>query len=104
MFLLPRTAFAQTFSNVAKNSVIHDLVTKIMNAVIIPIIEGLFLFTFLMFVWGVVNMIRNADSEDGRKEGRSHVLWGVIGMVIMISAYGIIRLIANTVGAGDPFQ
>ena len=78
----------------------------IMTYIVVPILEGFFVFTFLIFVWGVVQMIIHADDPDGRKTGQNHVLWGVIGMTIMISAYGIIRLIAATlapVGVESPF-
>lgn len=93
---------ARSLSDVtAKHPTINVLIGKIMNAVVGPIIEGLFLFTFLMFVWGVVGLIRHGDDPDARKTGQNHILWGSIGMFIMISAYGIIRLIGNTIGGID---
>jgi hypothetical protein len=105
MLLLPHTALAQgarSLSEVTtKHPVINTLLLKIMNVIVIPIIEGLFIFTFFMFVWGVVQMIRNADDPSAREDGQRHILWSVIGMFIMVSAYGIVRVIANTVGGMD---
>ncbi len=86
------------------NPALTGIVNKILDVIVIPIIEGLFVFTVLVFIWGVVGLIRNADNADGRKTGQNHVIWGVVGMAIMFSAYGIIRLIGNTVGVGDPFR
>ncbi len=104
MFLLASTAFAQTFSKVAANPTANAIITKIMNAIVIPVAEGFFLFTTLIFIWGVFGLIRNGDDPDARKDGQRHILWGVVGMFIMVSAYGIIRVIANTLGVGDPFS
>lgn len=106
MLFSARTALAQTFSKVASNPTVNNLVTKIMTVIVLPIVEGLFILTFLIFIWGIFKMIRNTDDATAHKVARDHVLWGVIGMVIMISAIGIIRVIANTVGmgVGDPFQ
>jgi hypothetical protein len=104
MFFLAEIAHAQVFQKVQANPVVNSLVTKIMDVIVLPAVEGLFIFTFLIFIWGVVGFIRNKDDATARTEGGQHILWGVIGMFIMISAYGIIRVIANTVGVGDPFQ
>jgi hypothetical protein len=44
-------------------------------------------------------MVTNAQDESVRSKGRWHIFGGVIGMVIMLSAWGIIHLIANTVNS-----
>lgn len=33
------------------------------------------------------------------QEGRQHMLWGIIGMFIMVSVFGIMRILINTLGA-----
>ena len=105
MFLEAKIAFAQTFSNFASNSpVAASIVTRIINAIVIPLVQGLFVLAGLVFIWGVFKLITHADDSAKRKEGQTHILWGVIGMFIMISAYGIIRLIGSTVGVENPFQ
>ena len=105
MLFLASTAFAQGAQSLseisAKNPVLNSIVGRIMSAIVIPILEGLFLFTFLMFVWGVVSLIRKGDEPEERQKGQQHILWGAVGMFIMISAYGIVRLIANTVQGID---
>lgn len=106
MFLEAKIAYAQTFSNFASQSpATASIVTKIINVIIVPLIEGLFVLAGLIFIWGIFKkFIAHADDSTAREEGGNHILWGVIGMAIMISAYGIIRLIGNTVGVGDPFR
>ena len=104
MFFEAKTAYAQTFSKVAANPAVSSFVSKIMDAVVTPLLTGLFLLAGLIFIWGVFGLIAHGGDSAARETGQQHILWGVIGMFIMISAYGIIRLIGNTVGVGDPFQ
>ncbi len=92
-----------TFARIGNNPEIRNLVTKIIDVIITPLISLLFLLAMLVFVWGLFGLIAKGDDPTARKEGQQHILWGVIGMFIMISVFGIIRLIGNTVGV-DPFQ
>ena len=103
MLFEAKIASAQTFSKVAANPAVSSILSKIINAIVVPLIEGLFVFTFLIFVWGIFGLITHGEDTTARAEGQKHMLWGIVGMFIMISAYGIIRLIGNTVGVGDPF-
>ncbi len=104
MWPLASTAVAQSTGAIIRNNPgLGQLLGKIMNFIVIPIVDGLFIFTFLMFVWGVVQLIRNGDDPKAREDGQRHILWGIIGLTIMVSAYGIVRLISATVGGGDPY-
>jgi|SRR3989344_521396 len=79
-----------------------ELIRKINQAIIEPIIALLFALAVVYFLWGVFVFVRSADDEEGRKTGGRHILWGLIGMFIMISVFGIMRLILNTIGADTP--
>ncbi len=104
MFNLINTVHAQVFSNTLKqNPAIKDIMAKVSDNIVSPIVAVLFLVAFVVFVYGMFEMISSQDDSDKRKNGKNAILWGVIGMVIMVSVYGIIRLIANTLGVGDPF-
>lgn len=96
-------AHAATFSQTANNAAIKTLVPGILNAIVTPAVGLLFIAAGLVFIWGVFGLISHADDPTARKDGQNHILWGIIGMFIMVSAYGIIRLIGNTVTGSDPF-
>lgn len=81
---------------------INELLNKINEFVINPIIILLFVVALLVFFWGLVELIRNADSDSGREKGRQNIMYGIIGMVIMVSVYGIIRVILSTFGLESP--
>lgn len=69
-----------------------------------PIIFLLFAVAFVIFFWGIVTSIRDSEDEKGREKGKQSILWGILGMVIMISVFGIIRIITGTIGADNPEQ
>lgn len=41
-------------------------------------------------------MIKGADSEEDLKTGKRHLLWGLIGLLIMFGAQGILMIIKGT--------
>lgn len=105
MLFLAKIAHAQAFSNTTINNKVGPIVGRIMDAIVIPLVEGLFAIAVLVFLWGIFKLIAQGGDPTVRKEAQSHVLWGVVGMAIMVSVYGIIRVIASTVGfPGDPFN
>lgn len=67
-----------------------------------PIIVFMFVVALLVFFWGLVQFIYNAGSDSGRDTGKQHIIWGIVGMFIMVAVYGIIRLILDTFGLSAP--
>lgn len=80
------------------------LVRTIVNEVINPLIYLFFAIAALVFVWGVISYIANADDETKRREGRTHIVWGIIGLVIMSGAWGILEFIDGTYKEVAPDQ
>ncbi len=76
-----------------------ELVSRFITLIIDPAILLVFTAGFLLFLWGlVVFMSGVGDDTRGNtyQEGRQHMLWGLVGMFIMVSVYGILALIDNT--------
>ena len=71
---------------------------KINQVIINPIIMLLFAVAVLVFLYGVFEYVRGSGSEDARTTGSRHIFSGVFGMFIMISVFGIIHAIMNTIG------
>ena len=62
------------------------LVQRITDFIVQPLIELLFVAATVVFMWGIFQFIAGGDSEDSRSEGKRHMLWGLIGMFIMVAA------------------
>jgi large-conductance mechanosensitive channel len=74
-----------------------NLVNPIIKILIYPIIELMFGLAVLYFVWGALQFVLHGADETARAKGKSTMLWGTVGIFIMVSAWGIIYLISNTV-------
>jgi hypothetical protein len=76
--------------------------TKLLKNIELQILDPLIYFmialAFIYFVWGVVEYLMNAENPEARSKGRSHMIWGIVGLSIMIGVFGIIQLIVNTLG------
>ena len=51
----------------------------------------------LVFMWGVRGFIGSADDAEARGKGAQQMIWGILGMVVMIAAVAIKNLIVGTV-------
>lgn len=74
------------------------LISNVINNIVNPIITLALAVAVLYFLWGGFQFVRNADSPDERKKGSLNMIWGIVGLVIMISAYGILNLILGSIG------
>ncbi|MCW9054668.1 MAG: hypothetical protein OQJ98_01640 [Candidatus Pacebacteria bacterium] len=77
---------------------IEQFLLRLETFILNPILLLLFSVALLYFLWGITVYIWKSDSEDARRKGAQHMLWGIIGMFIMVAAYAIINLIGNTFG------
>jgi hypothetical protein len=73
------------------------LLSKINLYVVNPAIEFAFIIATVVFLWGVFQFIAGAGDKDKRQEGKDHILWGIVGFVIMFGVFGIINILANTI-------
>ncbi len=78
---------------------VTTLIKKIDGAIINPIIFFLFAAAMAYFIWGVVQYLLSPDNEEIRKTSKAQMIWGIIGLFIMISVFSIMRLIVSTLGA-----
>lgn len=75
-----------------------SLVNKLAEVIVNPLIKLAFAIAFIVFLWGVFQYVKGADSEDARATGVKHMTWGIIGLAIMFAAKAIVVLIGATVG------
>lgn len=80
-----------------------EIISKIQSEILNPLITLLFAAAVGYFLYGLLKFIQNQDSETAQGEGKQHMVWGVVGIFLMIAVYGILNLIANTVGYPKPF-
>ena len=72
------------------------LMQRFTHYIIDPLILLIFATGFFLFVWGLVQFLYHLEDGSGREKGKQHMLWGIVGMLVMVSVYGIISFIDNT--------
>jgi len=80
------------------NATLDNMILKANALIVNPLIILMFSLALVGFLWGVKDYIVNADDQEARAKGTQHMLWGIVGMLIMISTFTIMRLILQSFG------
>ena len=84
--LIPFIAFAQDATDLGLKAI------KLLNLVLLILLA----LAFLYFVWGVMAYVTKKDPKE--KEGaRSNMIYGLIGLFVIFSAWGLVRILQATV-------
>jgi O-antigen/teichoic acid export membrane protein len=62
------------------------------------VIGILVIIATLVFMWGIIRYVSAGGDEDKIKEGRNFMIFGIIGLAVMISVWGLVFLLTNTFG------
>src|SRR5258706_10003371 len=90
--LLPAVAMAQTF-DVSSFQGVYDTIVNLINNYIFPILLAI---AVLVIAWGIFKFILAAGDEGARAEGRSFILWGIVGLFLMLSIWGLVNILYNS--------
>ena len=77
---------------------VYKLISKINEYVLNPIILIVFAVALLFFMFGIFEYLWKSHKDPAAiQAGAKHIGWGIVGMLIMISVFGIIQVIINTI-------
>lgn len=76
---------------------IQQIIEKITAEIINPAIKLLFAAATAVFVYGIVLYIKSSG-EGGTSKGKNIMLYGIIGLFVMASAYGIVKILCDFFG------
>ncbi|OHA16609.1 MAG: hypothetical protein A3C79_01645 [Candidatus Taylorbacteria bacterium RIFCSPHIGHO2_02_FULL_45_28] len=85
---IPTVVSAQAITDV--NSLTYKL-TNIGNVVI----EILIAFAVIFIIFNVIRYIMAGDKEARGPIGQS-ILWGIVGLFVILSIWGLVRILTNT--------
>ena len=75
-----------------------NILSKIKSEILNPLILLFFALAVGYFLFGVMKFVQNQDNEEAQTEGKQHMIWGVVGIFLMLAVYGILGFIATTLG------
>lgn len=70
----------------------------LLNYFVVPFLVSLALVVFLI---GVVSYVKAGDDEEKRSQGRNMMLFGIVALFVMISVWGLVRIIHNSIFGAD---
>jgi len=84
--LVPLAAGAKT---------VDQIIDTVKADIIGPLTTFFFVAATVFFLYGVAEYVMGASNEEARTTGKRHMMWGIIGLVIMVAVQGIISIFQN---------
>ncbi len=88
LLLVPALAGAQSIGGLMG---LLDMANQLINR-LIPFVITLAL---LVFLWGVLRYLFASDGE-GRSEAKGYMIWGIIGLFVMVSVWGLVNILVRS--------
>lgn len=76
---------------------IETLITKLIG-ILNVVVPFLIAVAVVIFLFGVVKYITAGGDEEKRKEARNVMIYGIIGLFVMVSIWGLVAVLVNTFG------
>ena len=89
--LSPFIVFGQNFTWLT--TIINGVDSLVILAV--PVLLGIGL---AFFIWGLVVFIANSGNEQAREVGKQKMIWGVVALFVIVSVWGLVRLLQTITG------
>lgn len=86
--LLPLITYAQTVKDIVRS--IRDIVNMI-----IPILMAI---AVAIFLWGIIKFILAGGDDTKEKTAKGYIIYGLIGIFVMVAFWGIIQIAARFLG------
>ena len=89
--LAPSVALAQTLSTLNNINDVSSKFTSILNLLTVLLIA-------LAVVWIIISVVRYLiiQGPEQRKEGGMRILWGVVGLFVILSIWGLVSILTNS--------
>jgi len=84
------------FSVPVAEASLDTFIQNVNSTIINPLIVFLFALALAYFLFGVLQFLMNPDNEEAKTNGRQHMIWGIIGLTIMMGVFAILNMIMAT--------
>ena len=75
-----------------------SVMDKFWTVIVSPAILIVLALGFLLFVYGLVEFLWKLNEGGDNSEGKQHMIWGIVGVLVMFSVYGILDMLDSTFG------
>jgi len=74
-----------------------------LNQLLTTVVPVLIALGVVYFVWGIITYVISSD-EEAKKAGRDRIIFGIIGLAVIIAVWGLVRILTNTFGVSTATQ
>lgn len=67
-----------------------------LQALLDALIPFVITIAVLFFFYGVEKYIFNADNEEAKSQGRNIMIYGIIGLFVIVGVWGLVGVLAET--------
>ncbi|MFA6158262.1 MAG: pilin [Candidatus Paceibacterota bacterium] len=92
-FALPFMAAAQGTTKITDVFSIFGFISKILNTVLPLIIAAAVVY----FIYGIAKYVMSG-SEEAKAAAKDKIIYGIIGLFVMISVWGLVNILVSTFG------
>jgi len=92
---IPAILFFTPFLVLAVSN-IQDLITLVLDILSLYVVPLLIAVAVVIFLAGVVKYITAGGDEEKRKEARNTMIYGIVGLFVMVAVWGLVWLLLNT--------
>ncbi len=76
---------------------LFDILIWVKCIIAVAVVPLIFSLAFLVFLWGVFKLMTASDVK-GKQEGQKVIWWGILGLFVMVSLWGILKILGTTLG------
>jgi len=69
-----------------------------MTNLLLATVPVIFAIATVMILWGLANYFYSNADEEGRRRAKDIMFWGIIGLFLMFSIWGLARVLNATFG------
>jgi hypothetical protein len=86
---LPALAAPKNFNELIRVTIIGGILKPL-----VPFLVGL---AVVIFIYGVITIMLS-EGGDKKEEGKKYMLWGIVGIFVMVSIWGLVAILQGTFG------
>src|SRR3989344_2833499 len=87
---------------IAYAKTVEEIIGVVVSEILTPIVTLLFALAIILFIWGIVEFLIYSDNEEKKSIGKRHMVWGIIGLAIMIAVRGIVKIVVTLFFGANP--
>lgn len=76
----------------------EQILSNVVTEIFSPLYQAAVGVAILYFLYGVAKYVLDLNNPEKQTFGRSHLLWGMVGLFIILSVGGILSALNNALG------